>query len=507
MKVTRNPPQNRSDEARPADFDSATAMVSAAARFLQGQAFPVLGKPHGDLLRPLLVSLNQLPRAARNWIYRTGSGREGLDPKLVAGADAEHLARGVTGRYAPGRHPAALVGSTPGSAVHLAACLGAPLLPQTLLLPVRRDVGIDDPEADIAAVQGVARELLDRNPDLVVHQMFDPCQDRLTLKRFSYFRVKRLRLGPAYESFLAASLLPGATIFVVRSDHCWPTTALGDRHFFQFGGVGGLAPEEYRDGSRRIAHFLGSQGSPHVGWEPPAPDAERPEAEWGFQPALLDDVHPFAQERGYRVRTIMFDEPDGLSPLVAELYRWWYRQLRRPDDRLFVESFVLLDPYWVLRAGVVPYWMTFNSDNAASHLGHYLECSGPFPSIDIALIANGMSAAGLPRPSTGASCNGMPPTEASWPVSTPDATRATWPRSSATGTRCVGPDRGISFHPPCRSAMPRRSSPTGAASSGWPWTPDDTNSCAKSAGRWRQVPRRKGARASATWVGAVYSAS
>jgi hypothetical protein len=206
MKITRNAPQDGSDEARPADFDSATAMVSATARFLQGQSFPVLGKPHGDMLRPLLVSLNQLPRRARNWIYRTGSGREGIDPGLVAGANAEHLARRVAARYAPGRYPAALVGSTPGSAVHLAASLGAPLLPQTLLLPVRRDVGVDDPEPDIAAVRGMARDLLDRNPDLVVHQMFDPCQDRLTLKRFSYFRVKRLKLGPAYESLKEPSL-------------------------------------------------------------------------------------------------------------------------------------------------------------------------------------------------------------------------------------------------------------------------------------------------------------
>jgi hypothetical protein len=395
MRSTANQPRDGSEGARPADFDSATAMVAATARFLQGQAFPVLGRSHGELLRPLLVGLNQLPRGARDWIYRMGSGREGVDPDLVAAADADQLARGITSRYAAGRHPAALVGSTPGSAVHLGACLGAPLLPQTLLLPVRRGVGVDDPEADIAAVGGVARDLLERNPDLVVHQMFDPCQDRLTLKRFSYFRVKRLRLGPAYESFLAASLQPGATIFVLRSDHQWPTTALGDRHFFQFGGVGGLTPEEYRDGSPRVAHFLGSQGSRHLKWEPPAADAESPEAEWGFQPALLDDVRRFAQEHGYRVRTITFDEADGLSPVVADLYRWWYRRLGRPDDRLFVESFVLLDPHWVLRAGMVPYWMTFNSDTAAAHLDRYLEGSQLFSTIDIALIANGMSAPGL----------------------------------------------------------------------------------------------------------------
>jgi hypothetical protein len=31
-------------------------------------------------------------------------------------------------------------------------------------------------------------------------------------------------------------------------------------------------------------------------------DAERPEAEWGFEPALGEDVERFAADRGYRLR-------------------------------------------------------------------------------------------------------------------------------------------------------------------------------------------------------------
>ena len=38
----------------------------------------------------------------------------------------------------------------------------------------------------------------------------------------------------------------------------------------------------------------------------------------------------FARERGYRVRRIVFDEPEALSPLVADLYRWWYRSAGCP---------------------------------------------------------------------------------------------------------------------------------------------------------------------------------
>lgn len=374
-------------------------MVAATARFLAGRDFPVLGKDYGRLLRPLLVALNRLPRPARNWIYRAGSGREGLAPEVVASADAETLARQVTGRYEPpppGGHQAVVVGSLTGSAVHLAAALGAPVLPQTLLLPLARPgQDVDDPASDIERTRETVAALTAANPDLVVHQMFDPCQDRLTLAKFSYLRVKRLRLGATFEEFISRRLRPGGTIYVLDCRHHWPVTAVAERHFFQFGGVGDISAEEYRSGSDRLARFLAAQGSDVRSWRPPPADTDRPEAEWGFEPALLDDVERLAAARRFTVHRVCFDQADSLSAPVAELYRWWYRQLGRPASRLFVESFVLLDPYWVLRAGAVPYWMTFNSDLGLSHLERFLDRSEAFSDIEMAVIANGMDSPGL----------------------------------------------------------------------------------------------------------------
>ncbi|HEY9666433.1 MAG TPA: hypothetical protein V6C91_06485 [Coleofasciculaceae cyanobacterium] len=59
------------------------------------------------------------------------------------------------------------------------------------------------------------------------------------------------------------------------------------------------------------------------------------------------------------------DYPQDPSPFVAELYRWWYRQRGLPnadsgsaaENRLFIESFVYLQPWWTLRLGLVPFWM------------------------------------------------------------------------------------------------------------------------------------------------------
>lgn len=385
--------------ARPADFDSATAMTAATARVLAGRDFPILGKPAGRLLRPALVAVNHLPEPARRYLYRAGSGREGLPAAVVGAADAEDLAAQVAARYGPGPYPGVLVGSTPGSAVHLAACFGVPLLPQTLLLPLAHPrLALDDPEADIEAARPAVEALLDRNPELVVHHMADPSNDRLTLARFSYLRVKRTALGATLERFLAERVVPGGTVVLLESRHCWPTTRLGERYVFQFGGVGGLGPDEYLGGGERVAAFLAAEGAPVRAWRPPPPDAERPEAEWGFEPALADDVEAVAGRLGLTVRRLVFDHADDLSPFVADLYRRWYRRLGRPADRLFVESFVLLDPYWVLRAGAVPYWVTFNAEPGVARLEAYLDGAEPYRRIEATLVSNGTRTPGLAGP-------------------------------------------------------------------------------------------------------------
>jgi hypothetical protein len=388
-----------SRKARPADFDSASAMVAATARFLRGRDFPILGKPWGHLLRPVLVGCNQLPAPARQWLYRAGSGREGLAAEVVAGLEEEQLARQVVRRYPRRVYPGALVGSTPGSAVHLAAAMRMPLLPQTLLIPLAHDpIPLDDPCADIDAARPVAEALLERNPHLVVHHMADPANDRKTLARFSYFRLKRTNLGPAYEDFLAHSVEPGGVLYLVESRHRWPTTTFSPRYVFQFGGVGALRPEEYLQGGERVTEFLRRERSPVPTWSPPEPNGEEPEAEWGFEPELADDVERFAAEHGFRVVRLCFDEADSLSPFVAELHRWWYGRLGRPTRRLFVESFVLIDPYWVLRAGAVPYWATFNTEVGVEHLCAYLDQAEPYDLIEATLVSNGTTTPGEAGP-------------------------------------------------------------------------------------------------------------
>ncbi|HSP80672.1 MAG TPA: hypothetical protein VLQ93_19240, partial [Myxococcaceae bacterium] len=130
-------------------------------------------------------------------------------------------------------------------------------------------------------------------------------------------------------------------------------------------------------------------------WDAPPPDGESPEAEWGFEPSLREEVEDFARRHGYRVRRIVFHEPDDLSALVADLYRWWYRQRRMRVSRLVVESFIELEPWWVLRTGSVPFWMKFNTEHSADLLEHYLESAEPYEFIHLMLFQHGTEGPGL----------------------------------------------------------------------------------------------------------------
>lgn len=376
-----------------ANFDSGSAMLRATARFLKGKDFPALG-----LARPIkrIVPLaNLLPKRAREGLYAVGGVGEAILERNTHNVQAERLAQWATGLYPDRPYPAVVVGSASGALVHLCAALGIPWLPQTLFIPVRQtDVHPDDAKEGLESGMEPAKRLLDHEPDVQLHHMHDPNQDRLMLHLMTYFRIKRLRLGEAYEAFLKRVLPPGGTIIISDCRRRFPVTRISDRHVFQFGALGGATPEEFMQGSERVEAYLEQYGSHRRRWDPPAPTEEAPEAEWGFEPRLGEDIERFAAENSYRVARIEFDEPEDLSPLVAELYRWWYRERRIRANRLFVESFILLEPHLALRTGSVPFWMKFNMEPSAEALERYLETVDPFDEVNVTLFSHGVECVG-----------------------------------------------------------------------------------------------------------------
>lgn len=386
-------------ESAVAGFDSATGMLRALSRFLRGHDYPLLGQMPRSLERPISTAMggvNRLPERLQHSLYRWSGWLEAVGADRLGQVRSDELATWVADHYPRRRYPAVLVGSSNGAAMHLAAALGVPWLPQTLLIPVRqRGISPDDPTGDMAAGEAPARALLKANPDLVLHHMHDANQDRLMIARMTYFRVKWRRLAAAYEQFISETLEPGGTVLVVECGLRWPTTRVANGHVFQHGALGGATADEYRHGSPRMADYLARYGSPVRRWDAPQPDGHSPEAEWGFEPSLREDLAALAKDRGYRLRRVAFHHPEQLSPLVADLYRWWYRRRELPADRLLVESFLLLEPWWTLRTGSVPYWTVFSTEPSLRAVEAYLDGADPFDEIRLMLFSHGVNSVGL----------------------------------------------------------------------------------------------------------------
>jgi hypothetical protein len=376
-----------------ADFDSATAMTRANASFLHGEAFANLGQ--GRLLGALAARANLLPWSLRRLVYIYSGAAEAIPTRKIDTVSSEEIAEWVTDSHPAREYPAVAIGSSNGALTHLWSAMGIPWLPQTVLIPVRQRVHPDEPIEAMEKGLAPGRRLLERNPDLQLHHMHDANQDRLMVRGMTYFRVKRRRLGPAYERFLAERLPEGGTIYLVDCGLQWDTTRIDDRFVFQHGAPGGATEEEFHEGSERIEEYLERYGSHRRRWPEPPTDGRTPEAEWGFEPAIEDDIARVAERRGYRVVRVRFEQPDDPSPFVADLFRTWYQERGIPSNRLLVSSFVVMDPWWTLRTGSVPYWLKFNTEPSADAIERYLDGADPYDEIHLMLFSHGVDAVGV----------------------------------------------------------------------------------------------------------------
>ena len=290
-------------EVEPLPFDSAARAVGEVARALGGGGQGLL-EPYPQLAAPFLRLLRHLPRGWRLAVVRWGmSFSLGYPSTAFSSWDPEEPFAHYVARYPPRTYDAVVLGSPSGGTAHLAALLGAPLLPPCYLLGARHRIDSDDMDAYIstarAALQGMER---DEGVEAIVH--YDPLHDRDLVANAALFRIRALDLPEAYREFIERHLRPGGTIVIAEDTYAWPQTALNDGIWLQLGGLGDVPPEEYL---RRY---------------PPAGEpVRRRESEWGTPEALLSAAEGFARENGFRVLRVAFPHPDRFSTLAYRAYR------------------------------------------------------------------------------------------------------------------------------------------------------------------------------------------
>ena len=184
---------------------------------------------------------------------------------------------------------------------------------------------------------------------------------------------------------------------MINCQNRWPATKINDRHYFQVGGYGGITVDEYLHGGPRVQRFLKRVGSRRDQFALPEITGEYLEAEWGFDEDLLIRHHCYGIAPQLRCRGgARFDEPYRPIRPVADFYREWYTELGRPTDKLLIESFMLLEPYWCLRTGCIPYWAVFTGRPCLMTFSDYVR-QHRFDWMYLTLFSNIVRSIGVPR--------------------------------------------------------------------------------------------------------------
>lgn len=362
-----------------ASFDSASVLHASIASALRGRPFSNLGNP--ELLGRLVQVGTRLPWPIVREIYRRVGGAEGIRPQRLSRVDLAAVAASFAGGYPDRRYPAAMIGSSNGALTQLAAAMQVPWLPQTVLVPVHR---IGDPRRPDQALDFGRQwgpQLLQANPDVTLHQMHDAAQDRLMTARMAYFRVKWTTLPEAYARFLDDHLDPGAPVFLVDDQVSWPVTRVGERHWFQTGGLGGLSARQHLD-------------RPYA---PPA-DSEAPEAEWGAEPSFVDSIEDWCVAHDHPAIRVSYEGPQQAAHPIAQIMKVWMSDRGERTDRLIVPSFILGDPWRELNRGLVPFWTYFPVRDAVESLDRHLQRSDRYRKVYVLGFQHGARSPGVAMP-------------------------------------------------------------------------------------------------------------
>ncbi|RIV41633.1 hypothetical protein [Micromonospora radicis] len=374
----------------------ARILVGATARALRGADCADLG--HAGPVSRFAGTPDPVRRAAAV----RSAGRVALTPTQATEVDAERVAQWFADQYPRRRYPGLLLGSPHGAVAHLATALGMPWLPAGFEMLAHWPHGnVDRPDAALDHGAALAGRLLAGNPDLHVRQVHCPASRGVLAGVTVALTGRWRRLPAAYRRFLADRLEPQATILVLRDARTWPVLDAADGHSFQVGCPGsGLDPVDFHPDSPALRQVLRSAGGEPANWAPPEVSTPPGGAEHGVESGFEHGVRDWAAKTGHPVHRLLVPAPEALSVATAELYRGWLRAAGKTGDRLVVECGRLLDPWQVLRAGLVPYWCENAARRCVEQAEWWLAGSEPFSSVDVLPEPPGVRSpalAGLPQ--------------------------------------------------------------------------------------------------------------
>jgi hypothetical protein len=83
---------------------------------------------------------------------------------------------------------------------------------------------------------------------------------------------------------------------------------------------------------------------------------------------LASALKRFAQAEGYRFERIIGRDPHSFSTLAFLAHQQFFASQATPPQGVVVETFTQYDPGLVLRAGLIPLWLIFNTTDSLDFL-------------------------------------------------------------------------------------------------------------------------------------------
>ncbi len=312
--------------------------------------------------------LGRLPQAAARWIIPRVQGGKALDAARMNTLTLDDLVANRLKDYdaLPGPFPAVVAGVGMGGATaHLATLAGGPYLPQAFVFTLRGGASDGDARAYYKRSADIAQRFAQRNPAAFTIQHYDPIHDGWLTRHVNHLRVKLVDLPEGYRRFLRQRLAPGGEVICLDGGAQWLRYRTGERSVFQVGGWGDISPEEYLEDTQRILAYCRSIRMPTSDWKLDGFPLERgPESEWGSEPGFRAALERFCAAEGYRFTAISLPHPEQFSLLAFHAMRAALEKAGQAPSGVIVETFSQYDATAVLRSGLLPLWLIFNTQDS-----------------------------------------------------------------------------------------------------------------------------------------------
>jgi len=349
---------------------SSPIITRAVAAGLQGQ----YANPYefDSVTKALLKIVGYFPQSVAQYMVPRAQNSNALDASIVQKLDVDDLVRARVKDYeqVKGPFPAITMGvGMGGTTAHLALSLGGPFLPQAYVLTLNKGSMDGNVQNYFDLSAETARIVTEKNPGVMSIQHYDPIHDGWLTRRVNHLRLKLITMSDVYQEYIRKNLQPGGEIIYLDGGAKWKQYQVGPKNVFQVGGWGDISAEEFLYGSDRIRAYCKKEGMKYANWQLDGyPLIDGPESEWGSEPGLGESIEAFCIREGYQFTRIAFDDPNQFNILAYKAVEKQLSLAGREPAGTLVEVFSQYDASAVLRSGLVPLWLIFNTNDSAEFL-------------------------------------------------------------------------------------------------------------------------------------------